>query len=45
MRARQEGRWVYYSVNRRQVNLLEQYLSEYSRRAAGLLSGRYSSCQ
>lgn len=45
VRARQEGRWVYYSINLRQFNLLEQYLSEYRRRTTGLLSGRYSSCE
>lgn len=38
VRARQEGRWVYYSVNLNQFNMLEQYLSEYRCRTADLLS-------
>ena len=28
---RQEGRWVYYSLNLSQIVLLEQYLSDYRR--------------
>lgn len=32
VRARQEGRWVYYSVNLNQFGMLEQYLSDYRRR-------------
>ncbi len=31
VRARQEGRWVYYSLNLPQLVLLEQYLAEYRR--------------
>ena len=31
VRARQEGRWIYYSLNLSQFVLLEQYLSEYRR--------------
>ncbi len=28
--ARQEGRWIYYSLNQPQFALLQQYLAEYS---------------
>lgn len=31
VRARQEGRWIYYSLNLPQFVALEQYLSEYRR--------------
>lgn len=31
IRARQEGRWIYYSLNLSQFVLLEQYLAEYRR--------------
>ncbi|NJO43890.1 MAG: winged helix-turn-helix transcriptional regulator [Cyanobacteria bacterium CRU_2_1] len=31
VRSRQEGRWIYYSLNLPQFVLLEQYLSEYRR--------------
>lgn len=31
VRARQEGRWIYYSLNVPQFALLEQYLAEYRR--------------
>jgi ArsR family transcriptional regulator len=31
VRARQEGRWIYYSLNLPQFVVLEQYLSEYRR--------------
>ena len=31
VRARQEGRWVYYSLNLSQFVALEQYLAEYRR--------------
>ncbi|NET33749.1 MAG: winged helix-turn-helix transcriptional regulator [Cyanothece sp. SIO1E1] len=31
IRGRQEGRWVYYSLNLPQLVALEQYLSEYRR--------------
>ena len=31
IRARQEGRWIYYSLNLPQFALLEQYLSDYRR--------------
>lgn len=36
VRARQESRWVYYSVNLNQFGMLEQYLSDYRRRRASL---------
>lgn len=39
IRARQEGRWIYYSLNLPQFVLLEQYLAEY-RRFSPLLQGR-----
>jgi ArsR family transcriptional regulator len=39
VRARQEGRWVYYSLNLPQFVLLEQYLAEY-RRFSPILAGR-----
>jgi ArsR family transcriptional regulator len=31
VRARQEGRWVYYSLNLSQFIIMEQYLAEYRR--------------
>lgn len=31
VRARQEGRWVYYSLNLSQFVIMEQYLAEYRR--------------
>lgn len=31
IRARQEGRWIYYSLNLAQFVVLEQYLAEYRR--------------
>jgi len=31
LRSRQEGRWIYYSLNLSQFIVLEQYLSEYRR--------------
>ena len=31
VRARQEGRWIYYSLNLSQFVVLEQYLAEYRR--------------
>ncbi len=31
VRARQEGRWIYYSLNLPQLALLEQYLADYRR--------------
>ncbi len=31
VRSRQEGRWIYYSLNLSQFVLLEQYLAEYRR--------------
>jgi ArsR family transcriptional regulator, arsenate/arsenite/antimonite-responsive transcriptional repressor len=31
LRSRQEGRWIYYSLNLSQFVALEQYLSEYRR--------------
>jgi ArsR family transcriptional regulator len=31
VRARQEGRWIYYSLNLSQFVILEQYLAEYRR--------------
>lgn len=39
VRARQEGRWIYYSLNLVQFIALEQYLSEY-RRFSPLLPAR-----
>lgn len=39
IRSRQEGRWVYYSLNLPQMVALEQYLSEY-RRYSTLLPAR-----
>jgi len=39
VRARQEGRWIYYSLNLPQFVVLEQYLSEY-RRFSPLLPAR-----
>jgi ArsR family transcriptional regulator len=31
VRSRQEGRWIYYSLNLAQFLALEQYLSDYRR--------------
>lgn len=42
VQARQEGRWIYYSLNLPQFVVLEQYLSEY-RRFSPILPSR--SCQ
>ncbi len=42
VRSRQEGRWIYYSLDLPQVVVLEQYLAEY-RRSAVMLPAR--SCQ
>lgn len=42
VRSRQEGRWIYYSLNLPQIAVLEQYLSEY-RRFSPMLPAR--SCQ
>lgn len=39
VRSRQEGRWIYYSLNLPQFVLLEQYLSDY-RRLASLVPAR-----
>lgn len=39
LRSRQEGRWIYYSLNLSQLVALEQYLSEY-RRFSELLPAR-----
>lgn len=39
VRTRQEGRWIYYSLNLPQFVLLEQYLAEY-RRSAVMLPAR-----
>ncbi len=39
IRARQEGRWIYYSLNLPQFVVLEQYLAEY-RRFSPLLPAR-----
>ncbi len=39
VRARQEGRWVYYSLNLSQFVTMEQYLAEY-RRYSSLLPSR-----
>ena len=39
VRPRQEGRWIYYSLNLAQFVLLEQYLSEY-RRFSAMLTAR-----
>jgi ArsR family transcriptional regulator len=36
VRTRQEGRWIYYSLNLPQFVILEQYLAEYRRFAAML---------
>ncbi len=36
VRSRQEGRWIYYSLNLPQFVVLEQYLAEYRRFAAML---------
>lgn len=40
IRARQEGRWVYYSLNLPQLARLEQYLSDF-RRLSPMLPLRY----
>jgi ArsR family transcriptional regulator, arsenate/arsenite/antimonite-responsive transcriptional repressor len=42
VRSRQEGRWIYYSLNISQFAALEQYLSEF-RRLYQILPGRF--CQ
>jgi ArsR family transcriptional regulator, arsenate/arsenite/antimonite-responsive transcriptional repressor len=42
VRSRQEGRWIYYSLNLNQFLLLEEYLSEY-RRFSSLVPAR--SCE
>lgn len=39
VRSRQEGRWIYYSLNLSQFVVLEQYLAEY-RRSAVMLPAR-----
>ena len=39
VRSRQEGRWIYYSLNLAQFVVLEQYLSDY-RRLAKMLPAR-----
>ncbi|MBH8563682.1 winged helix-turn-helix transcriptional regulator [Nostoc sp. CENA67] len=39
VRSRQEGRWIYYSLNLAQFVVLEQYLSDY-RRLTKLLPAR-----
>ena len=39
VRSRQEGRWIYYSLNLPQFVVLEQYLAEY-RRSATMLPAR-----
>jgi ArsR family transcriptional regulator len=36
VRARQDGRWIYYSLNLSQFVILEQYLAEYRRFAVML---------
>ncbi|MDY7012846.1 MAG: metalloregulator ArsR/SmtB family transcription factor [Cyanobacteriota bacterium] len=36
VRSRQEGRWIYYSLNLPQMVALEQYLAEYRQRSAML---------
>src|ERR671933_2863655 len=42
VRARQEGRWIYYSLNLPQFVVLEQYLAEY-RRFSPILPARQCS--
>ncbi len=42
VRSRQEGRWIYYSLNLSQFVVLEQYLSEF-RRLSPILPTRF--CQ
>ncbi|NJL51564.1 MAG: winged helix-turn-helix transcriptional regulator [Hydrococcus sp. SU_1_0] len=39
IRSRQEGRWIYYSLNLAQFAILEQYLAEY-RRFSDILPAR-----
>lgn len=39
VRSRQEGRWIYYSLNLPQFVILEQYLAEF-RRFSSILPGR-----
>jgi ArsR family transcriptional regulator, arsenate/arsenite/antimonite-responsive transcriptional repressor len=39
VRSRQEGRWIYYSLNLPQFTVLEQYLSDF-RRFSPMLPGR-----
>ena len=41
---RQEGRWIYYSLNLPQVVLLEQYLAQLRRTAVMLPSSNSSCC-
>jgi ArsR family transcriptional regulator, arsenate/arsenite/antimonite-responsive transcriptional repressor len=38
VRARQQGRWIYYSLNLQQFLMLEEYLAEYRRFGAVLPS-------
>ncbi|MEC4816855.1 MAG: metalloregulator ArsR/SmtB family transcription factor [Scytonema sp. PMC 1069.18] len=40
VRSRQEGRWIYYSLNLPQFVVLEQYLSEF-RRYSQIMPARY----
>ena len=40
VRTRQEGRWIYYSLNLSQFVVLEQYLAEF-RRFSSILPARY----
>jgi ArsR family transcriptional regulator len=40
VRTRQEGRWIYYSLNLPQFVVLEQYLAEF-RRFSSILPARY----
>ncbi|PSB14169.1 transcriptional regulator [filamentous cyanobacterium CCP1] len=42
VRSRQEGRWIYYSLNLPQLVMLEQFLSEY-RRFSSVMPTRF--CQ
>ncbi|MBE9193449.1 winged helix-turn-helix transcriptional regulator [Gloeocapsopsis crepidinum LEGE 06123] len=39
VRSRQEGRWIYYSLNLPQFVMLEQYLAEF-RRFSAIMSSR-----
>ncbi len=36
VRSRQQGRWIYYSLNLPQIVVLEQYLAEYRRFSSAL---------